>query len=106
MMMLKPMAGFNPSEIIGRTYLGALEEDGQQFRTRIVKAIVDHNDDIHKYLDKTKFLVSVNNDAYEEIVSYNEIVEHIQRNNDKEEADKNQFIKFCDIWAHQGPLQV
>ena len=47
-----------------------------------------------------KFIVSVNDNEYEEIVSYNEILNHIQRDS----SDDSTIWRFNCISAHQGPL--
>ena len=47
-----------------------------------------------------KFLCSVNNDQYEEVLSYNDILNHI--NIDK--ADDERVWQFKRITAHEGPL--
>ena len=93
------MPTFDPSDLIGRTFLKPPEEDGQRFRAKIVEAIVDHEQDLAKNPDKVKFLCSVNGDEYEEILSYNEIIDHIE----KDEADPG-FWRFKSISGHQGPL--
>ena len=47
-----------------------------------------------------KFIVSVNDGEYEEIVTYNEILDHISQEN----TDDAIYWKFECIIAHQGPL--
>ena len=101
--ILKPLPGFNPSELIGRSYLGLPTDDNQKFRMRIIKAISDCQENIDKHPEKMKFLVQ-GKDKIEEILTYHDIIEHIQRNNSDEEDIENQFYKFREITAHQGPL--
>ncbi len=47
-----------------------------------------------------KFLCSINDDALEEVMSYNDILAHIQQ----DEASDIVW-KFCHITAHEGPLK-
>ena len=101
---LKPLPGFNPSELIGRSYLNVPGEDGQTFRMRIVKAISDHQENIDKHPDKIKFLVKCRDQDMEHIVTYNEVIDHIMRNNSEDESIDNQYLKFKSILNHQGPL--
>jgi hypothetical protein len=101
---IKPLPGFNPSELIGRSYLSLPTEDGQKFRMRIVKAIAKHQESIDKHPEMVSFLVQ-NRDKLEEIVTYQDIVDHIQRNNLDEMDIENQYLKFRGIIAHQGPLK-
>ena len=73
------------------------QEDGQRYRARIVKVIQDHEGDLSTNTDRVKFLCSVNDK--EEIITYNEILDHLQ----KDEEDKVVW-KFKHISAHEGPL--
>ena len=54
------------------------QEDGQRFRARIVQALEEHNDKLENNVDGIKFKVSINNDKYEEILTYNQVLDHIQ----------------------------
>ena len=67
---------FHPEELVGRTFLLDRPEDGQKHRAKIVRAIEDHENDVSKEPDKVKFLCTVNDEEYEEIVSYNVLAEH------------------------------
>ena len=76
------------------------QEDGQRFRARIVQALEEHDDKLENNADRIKFKVSINNDEYEEILTYNQVLDHIQRDEDTEIV-----WKFKRISAHQGPLK-
>jgi hypothetical protein len=58
-------------DLIGRTFLLDKREYGQRFRARIVKLIDDHSSTIHDNKKRMKFLLSVNDDESEEIITYN-----------------------------------
>ena len=58
-----------PTDIVGRTFLLEPQEDGQRHRARIVKEIQDHEAGVEHNPDKIKFICSVNDDEYEEILS-------------------------------------
>ena len=94
------MPTFDPEALIGRTFLTLpREKDGHQFRARIVRAIEDHETSHMNDPDRLKFVCSINNDQFEEIMSYNDIMEFIE----KEEANPTVW-KFRRIVAHEGPL--
>ena len=61
---------------------------------RIVKAIVDRDVNINKQPDKVKFLIQGRNKNQESIMTYREVVEHLQRNMDEEDSPENQLMKF------------
>jgi hypothetical protein len=48
----------NPKELIGRTFLLDKQDDGQQFRARIVKLIDDHTSQLENDKDRMKILLS------------------------------------------------
>ena len=100
----KPMPIFDPTDLIGRTFLVDLQENGEGYRTKILEVLVKSEEQLAKHLDCIKFVCSVNDDMYEEILTYNEILEYIMKN---EEQDDDQAIvwKFKRIAGHQGPLK-
>jgi len=98
---LSQLPTFHPSDLVGRTFLLDPQEDGQRFRARIVQAIEDQDADLHRNSDRYKFLCSINDDQYEEILSYNEILNFIEQQDD----DGTKLWKFRRITAHEGPLK-
>ena len=95
------MAVFNPEDLVGRTFLlKPQEEDGQRFRARIVRSIQDQEDDLVKNPTRISFLLSLDDDTREEIMSYNEVLNHIE-----DTHEDNVVWKFRRITAHEGPLR-
>jgi hypothetical protein len=91
-----------PADLIGRTFLMAPREDEQRFQCKIVEAIIRNEGNLEKELGLIQFKCSVNNDEYEEIVTYNEIINHIERQDGG--LDEDSIWKFKQISAHEGPL--
>ena len=86
----------DPEDLIGRTFL-VPTDDGQVHRAKIVECVQEH-------LDKTKsehlrFRCSINNDKYEEIMSYNDIITYLEK-----DAENPVLWKFKKIVSHQGPI--
>jgi hypothetical protein len=90
----------DPQELLGCTFLMDTQEDGQRFRTHIVECISDHESNVRHSDDHVKFRISVNEDAYEEIITYNELLDLIEKN---QENDAIVWRSRC-IVGHQGPL--
>ena len=61
-------------------------------------------DDHGQPLEDIKFKLKINKDQAEEIMSYNQLMDYIQKGTDAEE-DPDSIFKFRDIVAHQGPLE-
>ena len=95
----EPMPIFNPEDLVGRTFLLGEQKDGQNFRAKIVEAINAHEDKVKTNPELLRLRCSINNDAFEEIMAYNDIVNHIYQ-----DQDSDIVWKFKDIIGHEGPL--
>jgi hypothetical protein len=90
----------DPQELLGRTFLMDTQEDGQRFRAHIVECISDHESNVRRSDDHVKFRISVNEDEYKEIITYNELMDFIEKN-----QENNAIVwQFRRIVGHQGPL--
>ena len=97
---VRKMPVFKPADLVGRTYLMEPRDDGQKYRARIVEAIEGFDDDLGRNPTRVKFKVSVNNEDFEELVAYNDVVESITKD------DTSEVIwRFKRITSHQGPLK-
>jgi len=93
-----PLLMFHPSNLAGHTFLLAPQEDGQRFRAHIVQALEDHDAQLHNKAKWFKFHCSIDDDQYEEILTYNEILSYVEQQDD----DGTKVWKFCHIIAHDG----
>jgi hypothetical protein len=109
------MPVIDPSELIGRTFLMD-KEDGQQHRARILnvideeeicKRIGEHERELFRQPGHVQFVCSVNDDAYEEILSYNELMDYIEKDEQQhQDKDGNGFWNFKHIVGHEGPFRT
>ena len=90
----------DPQELMGRAFLMDTQEDGQKFRARIVECITKHESDVRRSDDHVQLRISVNEDEYEEIITYNELMDFIQKNAENDEV----AWRFRRVVGHQGPL--
>ena len=74
----KGMPTIEPESLIGRTFLMKPEEDGQRFRAKVVEAIAEDENQLANHPERIRFRCSVNNEQFEDIVSYNDILNHIE----------------------------
>jgi hypothetical protein len=74
----------NPEELIGRTLLLDKQDDGQQFCARIVKLIDDHISQLENDKDRMKDLLSLDEDSREEVITYNQLLDYLARDNDND----------------------
>lgn len=96
----QPPPVFNPEDLIGRTFLMDKQDNGEIHRARIVQMIEDHESDVKDNPTMIKFRLSVNNDAAEEVITYNQLLQYLSHD------DENEVVwKFRRIVSHQGPLR-
>jgi hypothetical protein len=90
---------FNPGDLVGRTFLMDKNLDGQRFRARIVKLIEDHENNVEQNPTRLKFVLSVNDDQAQEVITYNKLLEYLEH-----DEEQDLVWKFRRITAHEGPL--
>ena len=94
-----PMANIDIPNLLGRSFLLPPEDNGERHMAKIIDI-----DDHEQPLEDIKFKLKINKDQAEEIMSYNQLMDYIQKGTDAEE-DPDSLFKFRDIVAHQGPLE-
>ena len=95
-----PPPATSPQDLVGRTFLMDERSDGQRFRARIVECINDHETATQQTSEHVKFRCSINEDDYEEIITYNELMDFLQKNVENDAI----LWKYKRIIGHQGPL--
>ena len=94
-----PMANIDIPNLLGRSFLLPPDDNGERHMAKGID-IDDHG----QTLEDIKFKLKINKDQAEEIMSYNQLMDYIQKGTDAEE-DPDSLLKFRDIVAHQGPLE-
>ena len=94
-----PMANIDIPIPFGSSFLLPPEDNGEHHMAKIIDM-----DDHGPPLEDMKFKLKINKDQAEEIMSYNQLMDYIQKGTDGEE-DLDLLFKFKDILAHQGPLE-
>ena len=94
-----PMANIDIPIPFGSSFLLPPEDNGEHHMAKIID--IDHHG---PPLEDMKFKLKINKDQAEEIMSYNQLMDYIQKGTDGEE-DLDLLFKFKDILAHQGPLE-
>jgi spore coat polysaccharide biosynthesis protein SpsF (cytidylyltransferase family) len=76
------------------------EEDGQRFRARVVRAVVDKEEEFKNGLEYIKFICKNPNSNIDEILTYNDTLDHIKKDNNNSDNDTEHLYKFRCITAH------
>ena len=99
----KPMAEYNPDDLIGRTFLLPKNEKGERLRATIKRKVIETSrllDNQHdNAIDKINFHLDVGQGRAEAIMSYVQILDHLDHQEQQED-----LYKFRAITGHQGPL--
>jgi hypothetical protein len=87
---------------IGRTFLMTPTKDGEVHRDRVVEAIHDYEASLKANEDRGKMLLSIDEDRYEDVMAYNEVMDHVAR---QYHTESPKVWKYCKIISHSGSLR-
>ena len=93
------MPVLNTSGIISRKFLMPPQEDGRNFWVRIVTMIYDYETKLEQDPGHTHIIQSVYDDQYKEFMSYKDIINHIEN-----QEDEDILWEFKGIVSHEGTL--
>ena len=101
----KPMPTFDPSDLIGRTFLLPPEENGERHRTKVTRQVVEIIDqDNGQRVENINFILDIGNGKVEELISYNQFLEHLENAQDHDMGMDQELYRFRAIIGHQGPV--
>ena len=101
----KPMPTFDPSDLIGRTFLLPPEENGEKHRAKVTRQVVEIIDlDKGQRIENINFILDIGNGQVEELISYNQLLAHLENAQDREMGMDQELYRFRAIIGHQGPL--
>jgi hypothetical protein len=96
----------SPDDLINRTYLTTPDSKGQRFRAKIKEKVFNHelSSKEQELAENTKFVISTGDNLNEEIISYNEVLDHLDKQLDVSLDPEQVYWQFKSILAHEGPL--
>ena len=99
----KPMPTFDPSDLIGRTFLLPPEENGERHRAKVTRQVVEIIDqDNGQRIENINFILDIRNGKVEELISYKQLLEHLE--NAQDHDMDQELYRFRVIIGHQGSL--
>ena len=99
------MPTFDPSDLIGRTFLLPPEENGERHRAKVTRQVVEIIDqDNGQSVENINFILDIGNGKVEELISYNQLLEHLRNPQDHDMGMDQELYRFRAIIGHQGPL--
>ena len=101
----KPMPTFDPSDPIGRTFLLPPDKNGERNRAKVTRQVVEIIDqDNGQRIENINFILDIGNGKVEELISYNQLLEHLENGHDHDMGMDQELYRFRAIIGHQGPL--
>ena len=101
----KPMPTFDPSDLIGRTFLLPPEENGERHRAKVTRQVVEIIDqDNGQRVENINLILDIVNGKVEELISYNQLLEDLENAQDHDMGMDQELYRFRAIIGHQGPL--
>ena len=101
----KPMPTFDPSDLIGRTFVLPPEENGERHRGKVTRQVVEIIDqDNGQGVESINFILDIGNGKVEELISYNQLLEYLENAQDHDMGMDQELYRFRAIIGHQGPL--
>ena len=101
----KPMPTFDHSDLIGRTFLLPPEDNGERHRAKVTRQVVEIIDqDNGQRVENINFILDMGNGKVEELISYNQLLEHLENAQDHDMGMDQELYRFRAIIGHQGPL--
>ena len=99
------MPRFDPSDLIGRTFLLPPEENGERHRAKVTRQVVEIIDqDNGQRIENMNFILDFGNGKVEELISYNQLLERLEDVQDHDMGMDQELYRFRAIIGHQGPL--
>jgi hypothetical protein len=80
------MLYFDTGDLVGQTFLMEKDDDGLCCHACIIDILNDHEKNVTNNPILKKFKCLVGEDEFEEIISYNKAMQHIEKVNDDEET--------------------
>ena len=101
----KRMATFDHSDLIGRTFLLPPDENGERHRAKVTRQVVEIIDqDNGQRVENIYFILDIGNGKVDELISYNQLLEHLENAQDHDMGMDQELYRFRSIIGHQGPL--
>ena len=92
------------TSLVGLSY-SHLRKMGERHRAKVTRKVVEIIDqEDGKRVENINFILDIGNGKVEELISYNQLLEHLENAQDHDMGMDQELFKFRAIIGHQGPL--
>ena len=86
---------YDPSDLVGRTFLLLAEENGERHRAKVTRQVVKIIDqDDGQRIENINFILDIDNGKVEELISYNQLLEHLENAQDHDMGMDQELYRF------------
>ena len=91
----KSMPAFDPSDLIGRTFLLPPGKNGERHRAKVTRQVVEIIDQENgQRVENDNFILDIGNGKVEELISYNQLLEHLENSDDHDMGMDQECHRF------------
>ena len=102
----KPLPEFNPDDLVGRTFLLLPGDNGERLRAKVTRKVVEVIEKADgERVQKLNYILGIGNGKLEEIISYNQLVDHLEAAANEDNEISDDLFKFRALIGHRGPLK-
>ena len=99
------MPTFDPSDLIGRTFLLPPEENVEMHRGKVTRQVVEIiYQDNGQRVENINFMLDIGHGKVEELIAYNQLLEHLENAQDNYMSMDQELYRFRAIIGHLCPL--
>ena len=93
------MPTFEPTDLIGRTFLLPPEENGERHKAKVTRKVVEIIDQENGHrVENINFILDIGNGKVEEMISYNQPLEYLENAQDNNMGMDQELFKFRPSW--------
>ena len=101
----KPIPTLDPEDLIGRTYLLSPEENGERQRAKVTRKVAEIIDQENGHrIENIKFILDIGNGKVEELISHNQLLDHLETDQNNDLGMDQELFKFRAIIG--GPSRL
>ena len=97
-----PMSILNFDDLLGRTFLLPMDENGERKRATISEHVKDLYQDQVSREDQLRFKLKIDGDQLDDLISYNQLMEYLEDKTDNGPLEDGLY-RFKSIKDHKGP---
>ena len=99
------MPGFNPDDLVGRTFLLPPEDNGESLRAKVTRNVVEDIEQADgERVQNLSIILGIGNAKLEEIISYNQLVDHLEAAaNEDNEMISDDLLSLEPLLATRDP---